>query len=56
MQLTKIVIWLDEGYWIGYLQDFPAYRTQGETLNELWEHLVDLHRDLTSGEIPKAEV
>lgn len=56
MQATKAVIWLDEGTWIGYLQDFPDYWTQGVTLGELWEHLLDLHRDLTSGEIPKAEV
>ena len=26
--------------------------TQGDTLEDLQEHLADLHRDLTSGEIP----
>lgn len=32
-------------------QDYPDYWTQGETLDELKEHLRDLHADLTSGAI-----
>ena len=38
--------------WLGYLEEFPDYLTQGETLDELQENLVDLYNDLTSGEIP----
>jgi predicted RNase H-like HicB family nuclease len=38
--------------WLGYLEDFPDYLTQGETLQELKENLVDLYKDLTGGEIP----
>lgn len=52
MQTVKIVYWQDDGAWLGYLQDFPDYRTQGETLDDLKDHLRDLYRDLTSGEIP----
>ena len=37
---------------LGYLEEFPDYLTQGETLPELEENLRDLYRDLTSGEIP----
>lgn len=36
-----------EGAWIGYLQEHPAYWTQGETL---MEHLKDLYRDITDGQ------
>jgi len=52
MQVVKILCWQDEGAWFGYLQDYPDYWTQGKTLNDLKEHLKDLYRDVTSGEIP----
>lgn len=38
--------------WLGYLEEFPDYLTQGTSLAELEENLRDLYRDLTSGEIP----
>ena len=49
---TKYVYWQEEDFWLGYLTDYPDYRTQGETLKELQENLKDLYKDLTSGEIP----
>jgi hypothetical protein len=52
MESTKYIYWQDQGLWLGYLQDYPDYWTQGQSLEELEEHLRDLHRDLTSGEIP----
>ncbi len=52
MQTVKIIYWQDGDAWLGYLQDYPDYRTQGETLDDLKEHLRDLHGDLTDGEIP----
>lgn len=38
---------------IGWLVEFPDYGTQGESLDELKENLVDIYRELHSGEIPK---
>jgi hypothetical protein len=52
MQVVKIVYWEEEGAWIGYLQDYPDYWTQGESLEDLKDHLKDLYRDIASGEIP----
>jgi predicted RNase H-like HicB family nuclease len=52
MPLVKIVHWEEEGAWIGYLQEYPDYWTQGETLDDLKRHLRDLFRDVTSGSIP----
>ena len=49
MQTTKIVYREDEDGWLGYLQEFPDYWTQGDTLDDLEAHLRDLHIDLTSG-------
>ena len=42
------------GRWdaLGFLQDFPDYWTQGETLDDLKDHLRDLYMDLTSGQLP----
>ena len=37
--------------WLGYFEEFPDYRTQGVTLEELQENLRDLYVDLTSGNI-----
>jgi predicted RNase H-like HicB family nuclease len=52
MQRIKIVYWEEDAGWIGYLQEYPDYWTQGETLEELQEQLRDLYKDVTSGEIP----
>lgn len=38
--------------WLGYLEEFPDYMTQGETELELRENLKDLYDELTSGQIP----
>ncbi len=38
--------------WLGHLDDYPDYLTQGTSIEDLKEHLLDLHQDLTSGVIP----
>jgi predicted RNase H-like HicB family nuclease len=48
---VKIIVWEEDGGWLGYLQDYPDYMTQGDTLDDLKEHLKDLYNDITSGEI-----
>ena len=52
MRTTQIVCWQEDGWWLGSLDEFPNYWTQGETLWDLEEHLRDLHADLTSSELP----
>ena len=52
MQAVKYVYWEEDGAWLGYLQDFPDYETQGDTLDDLAEHLRDLYGDMTSGANP----
>ena len=49
MTTVKFVYWQADGIWIGYLQDYPDYWTQGETLADLKDHLRDLYRDLSAG-------
>ena len=54
MQAIKCVHWQEDGSWLGYLQEFPDYWTQGDTLADLVEHLKDLYLDLAGGHISGA--
>ena len=38
--------------WLGYLEDYHDYMTQGQTIKELQENLKDIYGDLTDGHIP----
>jgi predicted RNase H-like HicB family nuclease len=48
----KYVYWQDETMWLGYLETYPDYWTQGETEAELKENLLDVFKDLIGGSIP----
>ncbi len=52
MKNIKYIYWQDGSDWLGYLEDFPDYATQGSSFEDLKEHLKDLYADLTGGEIP----
>ena len=44
--------WQDGEMWLGYLEQYPDYMTEGTSLEDLKEHLLDLYKDLSSGAIP----
>lgn len=48
---VSFVHWEEDRAWLGYLQDYPDYWTQGQTLDELRGHLRDLYTDLTRGQV-----
>jgi predicted RNase H-like HicB family nuclease len=53
MKTVKIVYWQEtDGMWVGHLEAYPDYMTQGQTLDELKENLKDILGDLESKEIP----
>lgn len=52
MAKPKYIYWQDDDMWLGYLEEFPDYWTQGKTEQELKENLTDLYKELTSGAIP----
>jgi hypothetical protein len=54
MHTVKYVRWEEGGAWLGFLQDFPDDWTQGQTLDDLKDHLRDLSADLTGGRPPGA--
>ena len=48
----KYVYWRDDDVWLGYLEEYPDYWTQGETEAELKDNLLDIYQELTGGTIP----
>ena len=54
MQTARYVYWQEDDAWLGYLEEYPDYWTQGDSLDDLIEHLKDLLRDLAGGQIPGA--
>jgi len=53
METKKFMRYQDDDMFIGWLNDFPDYKTQVPTLDELKENLKDMYEELTSGRIPK---
>jgi predicted RNase H-like HicB family nuclease len=54
MQTIKYIFWQEDDAWLGYLDEYPDYWTQGDSLDDLIEHLKDLFIDLSGGQIPGA--
>lgn len=52
MQTRKFVYYQEEDMFVGWLEEYPDYRTQGETMAQLEENLKDLYLELNSGAIP----
>ena len=51
MSKQKYIYWKDEDTWLGCLEEFPDYWTQGESEEELKENLIDIYKELTSGTV-----
>jgi len=50
---VRFTYWREsDGRYLGYLKDYPDHWTQGESLDDLKEHLRDLFRTFSSEEIP----
>lgn len=52
MKSVKYIYWRDGAYYLGYLNDYPDYQTQGLSKEELIANLKDILRDIDSDEIP----
>jgi predicted RNase H-like HicB family nuclease len=48
----KFTYYQDDDMFIGWLEEYPDYKTQGESLQELMDNLKDIFNELTSGTIP----
>jgi predicted RNase H-like HicB family nuclease len=52
MKMIDYTWWKSDQFYLGYLNDYPDYLTQGETKEELQENLKDLLKDIESETIP----
>ena len=52
MRTLEYTFWQDGEFFIGHLNDYPEYETQGYSKDELIENLKDLLIDLESSEVP----
>jgi len=52
MKAFKFTYWKDGDYYLGFLNDYPDYETQGMSKDELISNLKDLVVDVESGEVP----
>jgi hypothetical protein len=52
LKTLKFTYWRDEAFYLGFLNDYPDYGTQGLSKEELIENLKSLVTDLESGELP----
>jgi hypothetical protein len=52
MERKRYVFWQDDEMWLGYLEEYPDYWTQGETQEELKENLVHIYKYVASGTLP----
>jgi predicted RNase H-like HicB family nuclease len=49
----KMVYWKGQKFWVGKLIDHPEVMTQGKTLKELEENIIDAYELLVLDEVPE---
>ncbi|MEO6051435.1 MAG: type II toxin-antitoxin system HicB family antitoxin [Pyrinomonadaceae bacterium] len=52
MRKLEYTFWKDGEFYIGHLNDYPDYESQGYSKEELIENLTDLLADLQSDNVP----
>ena len=52
MRSIKFTSWQDGDFYIGFLNEYPDYLTQGASKEEFADNLKDLLIDLESGQVP----
>lgn len=52
MKEIEYTWWKTEHFYLGYLNEYPDYMTQGETKDDLIEHLKELLTDIESDTVP----
>ncbi len=52
---TNIVYKEEKGWFVGHIQEYPDYESQGKTLEELRENLIEIYNDINKGLVPDAK-
>ena len=56
MRTIKFTSWQGDNFFIGFINEYPDYQTQGMTKEELIENLKDLLNDIEYGQVPSAVI
>ena len=51
----NIVYKEEKGWFVGHIQEYPDYESQGKTLEELRGNLIEIYNDIHNGLVPDAE-
>ncbi len=51
----SIVYKQEKGWLVGHIQEYPDDESQGKTLEELGDNLVEIYDDIRKGLVPDAE-
>ena len=50
------IVYKKQGEWfVGHILEYPDYESQGKTVNELGENLIEIFNDINEGLVPDAE-
>ena len=52
MESKRFIYYQEDELFVGWLEEYPDYRTQGKTMDELKKNLREIYAELTSGQIP----
>jgi predicted RNase H-like HicB family nuclease len=52
MEKIRYIYFQDNNAWVGWLEAYPDYKTQGMTLEELEENLRDIYEEINRRNIP----
>ncbi len=52
MKEIEFTYWKNDDFYIGFINQYPDYETQGISLDDLKANLIDLWKDLESDEVP----
>ena len=52
MNTLRMIYWKEDDFWLGYIEEYPDYQTQGLTLEELKENVLDIYSDIKAGLVP----
>jgi predicted RNase H-like HicB family nuclease len=51
----NIVYREQKGWFVGHIQEYPDYESQGKTLQELKDNVIEIYEDIRKGLVPDAE-
>ena len=51
----NIVYKEENGWFVGHVQEYPDYESQGKSLGEMRDNLIEIYEDIRKGLVPDAE-